>query len=207
MCAAGNSRATTSRSSPNSRSDAMIDSRLDGPIGRITLNSPATHNALDFAALRGLTALLEGWAGHDELRALVVTGTGRSFCSGVSLGDVAGMDWTDNPLTRLCDTLEVLPRPDHRRAERRGLRRRRRTRPRLRLPRRCGRHARLRPSRPARHPLRGRRHRPRRAAPRAADGTPDLPAGRGFEAEALLDGRFSRPSGGAQGARGQGRRN
>ena len=41
----------------------------------------------------------------------MVTGTGRSFCSGVSLGDVAGTDWTDNPLTRLCDTLESFPAP------------------------------------------------------------------------------------------------
>jgi enoyl-CoA hydratase/carnithine racemase len=47
----------------------------------------------------------------DTLRALVLTGTGRSFCAGASLGDVAGSDWTDNPLTTLCDTLEAFPSP------------------------------------------------------------------------------------------------
>lgn len=90
----------------------MIDATLAGPVGRITLNDPATHNALDLAALKDFAAVLEDWAGRPELRALVVTGSGRGFCSGVNLGDVAGGDWAeDNPLTRLCDRLEAFPAP------------------------------------------------------------------------------------------------
>ena len=41
----------------------------------------------------------------------MLTGRGRSFCAGAALGDVAGADWTDNPLTRLCDALEAFPAP------------------------------------------------------------------------------------------------
>ncbi|MER2507168.1 MAG: enoyl-CoA hydratase-related protein [Amaricoccus sp.] len=89
----------------------MIDATLTGPVGRVVLNSPATHNALDFAALIRAAELLEEWAERPDLRAVVVTGTGRSFCSGVSLGDVAEVDWSDNPLTRLCDRLEAFPAP------------------------------------------------------------------------------------------------
>lgn len=83
----------------------------DGGVARITLDRPEAHNALDQEAMREMTALLEQWSGDDSLRVLVITGTGRSFCAGAALGDVAGLDWSDNPLTRLCDALEAFPCP------------------------------------------------------------------------------------------------
>lgn len=90
----------------------MIETKLEGPIGRITLNRPEAHNALDAGGIARLAEVLADWAGRDELRAVVLGGTGKSFCSGVSLGDVAGLDFaTDNPLTRLCDALEAFPAP------------------------------------------------------------------------------------------------
>ena len=89
----------------------MIRSVIDGTVGRITLDRPETHNALDQAALRSLSAVLADWAEQADLRALVISGTGRSFCAGAALGDVAGADWTDNPLTAACDALEAFPAP------------------------------------------------------------------------------------------------
>jgi enoyl-CoA hydratase/carnithine racemase len=89
----------------------MIESAIDGPLGRIVLDRPDAHNALDRAAMATLTALLADWAGRDDLRAVVLTGRGRSFCSGASLGEVAGGDWRENPLTALCDALEAFPCP------------------------------------------------------------------------------------------------
>ncbi|HRO12281.1 enoyl-CoA hydratase-related protein [Amaricoccus sp.] len=89
----------------------MIESRIEGPVGRITLARPEAHNALDREAMAALTALLADWAGRNELRALVLTGRGRSFCAGAALGDVGAGDWTENPLTRLCDALEAFPVP------------------------------------------------------------------------------------------------
>lgn len=89
----------------------MIDARLDGPVARITLDNPAAHNALDQAAMRAITACLGDWAARDELRVLVLTGRGRSFCAGAALGDVAGADWSVNPLTALCDAVEAFPVP------------------------------------------------------------------------------------------------
>jgi enoyl-CoA hydratase/carnithine racemase len=89
----------------------VIDATLDGPVARITLDRPEAHNALDPAALAALAAILADWSTRDELRALVLTGRGRSFCAGAALGEMAGTDWTDNPLTRLCDALEVFPAP------------------------------------------------------------------------------------------------
>ena len=89
----------------------MIDAAVDGPVARVTLDHPAAHNALDQAAMRELTALLADWAGRGDLRALVLTGRGKSFCAGAALGDVAGANWSENPLTALCDALEAFPVP------------------------------------------------------------------------------------------------
>jgi enoyl-CoA hydratase/carnithine racemase len=89
----------------------MIAAEIGGAIGRITLDRPAAHNALDRAAMRALTAVLADWAHRDGLRVVVLTGTGRSFCAGAALGDVAGADWSENPLTALCDALEAFPSP------------------------------------------------------------------------------------------------
>lgn len=89
----------------------MIRAEIDGVVARITLDRPETHNALDQAAMRALRDVLADWAGRDGLRALVVTGTGRSFCAGAALGDVAGADWSDSTLTATCDALEAFPAP------------------------------------------------------------------------------------------------
>lgn len=86
----------------------MIEAGISGFIGTIILNNPATHNALGQSAMTEMTEILERWAG-EGLRAVIVTGTGRSFCSGASLTDVADADWSVNPLTRLCDALEAFP--------------------------------------------------------------------------------------------------
>jgi enoyl-CoA hydratase/carnithine racemase len=96
---------------PNSMSEPAFESALDGAVARITLARPDAHNALDQDAMRALTALLADWAGRTEIRALVLTARGRSFCAGAALGDVAGADWTENPLTALCDALEAFPAP------------------------------------------------------------------------------------------------
>lgn len=90
---------------------ATVETVDDAPVARLVLNRPETHNALDQAAMRAVTAQLAIWAERDDLRALVLTGTGKSFCAGAALGDVGGADWSENPLTALCDALETFPAP------------------------------------------------------------------------------------------------
>jgi len=89
----------------------MIEAEVQGAIGRVTLNSLATHNALDRPAMDGLMRVLEDWSKRSDLRALILTGTGRSFCSGAALGEVTKPDWTEDRLTALCDALEGFPTP------------------------------------------------------------------------------------------------
>lgn len=89
----------------------MIDAETSGPVGRIILNRPEAHNALDRAAMTRFSEVLGEWSARDELRVLVITGNGKSFCAGASLGEVATSDWSENPLTALCDQIEAFPAP------------------------------------------------------------------------------------------------
>jgi enoyl-CoA hydratase/carnithine racemase len=92
------------------RSDGMIAGAIEGAVGRIVLDRPEAHNALDQAAMRAMTALLADWAERD-LRVVTLTGRGRSFCAGASLGELGAADWSENPLTALCDAVEDFPAP------------------------------------------------------------------------------------------------
>lgn len=88
----------------------MIEATIAEHIGQITLNRPEAHNALTRAAMQAIMAQLDDWRGAG-LRAVIITGKGRSFCAGASLDDVAGADWSENPLTALCDAVENFPCP------------------------------------------------------------------------------------------------
>ncbi|MEV0675352.1 enoyl-CoA hydratase/isomerase family protein [Actinosynnema sp. NPDC050436] len=64
--------------------DVLI--RVEGRLGRITLNRPKALNALDHAMVRAIDAALVEWADDDGVRAVVVDGAGeRGLCAG---GDI-----------------------------------------------------------------------------------------------------------------------
>lgn len=88
----------------------LIQSEITGYIGRITLNRPEAHNALTIAAMTEIREVLEGWTTQD-IRAVIITGTGKSFCSGVAFEALAETDWSKNPLTDLCNAVENFRAP------------------------------------------------------------------------------------------------
>ena len=53
----------------------------------LTLNRPAQHNSLHVADLLALQQHFRALQADPAVRLLVITGTGRSFCSGFHLGD------------------------------------------------------------------------------------------------------------------------
>lgn len=67
----------------------------NGPIATITLNRPAKLNALLHRTIREAHAALDDAAADDEVRALILRGEGRAFCSG---DDMIGMSDTLRPL-------------------------------------------------------------------------------------------------------------
>jgi 2-(1,2-epoxy-1,2-dihydrophenyl)acetyl-CoA isomerase len=65
-----------------------------GAVGRLTLNRPDSLNAWTPQFGRELTAVLEGEAASDSVRAVLITGAGRAFSSGADLK--AGFEVADD---------------------------------------------------------------------------------------------------------------
>lgn len=60
--------------------------RIEGPVGRITLNRPDSMNALDLAVIRHIELALTNWRDNPEVEAVIIDHeSDRAFCAG---GDV-----------------------------------------------------------------------------------------------------------------------
>ena len=59
-------------------------------VATITLDRPARLNALTFAIYQGLRDLLRALRDRDGVRAVVLTGAGRGFCSGGDVEEIIG---------------------------------------------------------------------------------------------------------------------
>lgn len=62
-----------------------VKTSLDGNVGIITLSDPGTLNAAGIDLMGDLRAAFEDFAFGGKVRAIVVTGEGRGFCSGANL--------------------------------------------------------------------------------------------------------------------------
>jgi methylglutaconyl-CoA hydratase len=58
---------------------------LDGAIARITLNRPEKRNALNDELIAGIKGALQQASEDQRVRAIVMTGAGKDFCSGADL--------------------------------------------------------------------------------------------------------------------------
>src|ERR1700736_2839362 len=59
-------------------------------IATITLNRPDRLNALTFEVYRELSAAFAALRAESSVRVVVITGTGRAFCSGGDVHDIIG---------------------------------------------------------------------------------------------------------------------
>ncbi|MBR0968753.1 enoyl-CoA hydratase/isomerase family protein [Bradyrhizobium diazoefficiens] len=64
---------------------AGVKQARDGAVGILTLDEPASLNAMTPDLLRALAAAIAGMTRGESIRALVLTGAGRGFCSGQNL--------------------------------------------------------------------------------------------------------------------------
>jgi enoyl-CoA hydratase len=88
-------------------------------IAILTLNRPERLNALSWSLIDDLHAALGDVAGRREIRILILTGTGRGFCSGLDISDdsIAGEPSVQGSLERqervgsLALVLRNLPQP------------------------------------------------------------------------------------------------
>lgn len=79
----------------------MNDLRIDveGPVATLTVDRPAKRNAMTramWAAVPGLLAQVV-----DDVRVLLVTGAGPSFCAGADIGELLGGDDPADPMAGL----------------------------------------------------------------------------------------------------------
>ena len=63
---------------------------VDGGVGTITLQRPERLNALTFEAYADLRDLFRELPHRDDVRAVVIRGQGRGFCSGGDVQDIIG---------------------------------------------------------------------------------------------------------------------
>jgi 2-(1,2-epoxy-1,2-dihydrophenyl)acetyl-CoA isomerase len=95
--------------------DETITVRVDDGVATVTLNRPDSLNALNAEMRRELLAAFKGFARDDAVRAVILTGAGRGFCSGADLRGGSGerdfrrvLEREYNPLIR---AIRQLPKP------------------------------------------------------------------------------------------------
>jgi enoyl-CoA hydratase len=88
-----------------------ISVEQDGAVLRIRLDRPDKLNAVDTPMLDELAARLGAPAVDDSVRAVLLTGSGRAFCSG---GDLTGRDTSGaaEAANRVVRAIVALPKPD-----------------------------------------------------------------------------------------------
>lgn len=67
---------------------ALVELAVEDKIAIVTLNRPDVRNAINDALRTELVAILERIGADEAVRAVVLTGKGKSFCAG---GDISGM--------------------------------------------------------------------------------------------------------------------
>jgi enoyl-CoA hydratase/carnithine racemase len=69
---------------------------IEGAIATITLNRPASFNAIDLAIAKRLEQIAAEVEASDDIKVLVIEGAGRAFCAGGDLQTIGAAAATDN---------------------------------------------------------------------------------------------------------------
>jgi enoyl-CoA hydratase/carnithine racemase len=94
-------RRPASGSSPDATTDPPLVVTRDGSVAWLTIDRPAKRNAMTAAMWAALPALLAGLADDPDVRTLVVTGAGPSFCAGADISDLLSGEDPADPMAEL----------------------------------------------------------------------------------------------------------
>jgi len=91
-----------------------VDYRVEGGIGLVVLDRPHVLNALDGAAKRELARIWSAATDDPNVRCIVVSGRGDSFCAGSDLKEIReyGPVDTDTVLAALPGVMQPIPTKD-----------------------------------------------------------------------------------------------
>ncbi len=119
--------------SPSDAEADVVVSHIDGRgVARITINRPAVHNAWNPQVVAALTNAIESVSAMPHVRAVVLTGEGKSFSAGGDLRWMRGViDLSSEQrredairIGRLLVAIELVPQAGYCARQRRGNRRR-----------------------------------------------------------------------------------
>ena len=91
----------------------------EGPVATVALARPEARNALNAALIAEITRCFGELAEDDDVRVVVLTGEGSSFCAGADIGymrDTAGFSYEENledarRLAEMFRSVDELPKP------------------------------------------------------------------------------------------------
>jgi len=97
----------------------LLSTLSDRGVLTLTLNRPEKHNALNSELIAALQAALDDAARNDEVRVIVLTGAGASFCAGADIAYMRStLEYTQEQnlqdaraLARCLRTLDEIERP------------------------------------------------------------------------------------------------
>jgi enoyl-CoA hydratase/carnithine racemase len=78
--------------------DVPLTVSRDGHVAVLTIDRPEKRNAMTAAMWAALPDVLDPLAGDQDVRALVVTGSGPSFCAGADISDLLSGPDPDDPM-------------------------------------------------------------------------------------------------------------
>jgi enoyl-CoA hydratase len=87
-----------------------IQLRREGPLCWLSLNRPSKSNALNPEVLDEIDYVLSDLAADRSIKALIIQGNGKGFCSGHELGRERGADDVSSVLGRMNRTFETFRR-------------------------------------------------------------------------------------------------
>ena len=92
-------------------SDEAVLADFDDGIATITLNQPERMNALSDELKRGLESALDAVDERDDVRCIVIQGSGKAFCAGGDVGGMADRDESERtPRDRVRELVETCER-------------------------------------------------------------------------------------------------
>jgi enoyl-CoA hydratase/carnithine racemase len=89
---------------------SLVHYTVDGPVARLTLDSPDNRNALSRALVSQLHQGLTDATEESGVRAVVLGHTGGTFCAGADLAEAAGRDPGDVAVDRARELTHLLRR-------------------------------------------------------------------------------------------------
>jgi enoyl-CoA hydratase len=94
---------------------SVVLTEMRGPVGIATLNRPEALNALNTALLDALADTLEAWDADASVRAIIVTGSEKTFAAGADIKEMAPKSFAqmhaENIFGRQFDRIDRIRKP------------------------------------------------------------------------------------------------